>query len=205
MKSRRIALVGGVGVIVGALVLTAVTLKTADTRTAEASPVGASKPSVPIIFEDGPVYALTAANGESFTQESMRGHIYVASFIFTSCPGICPVMTREMKAIQDEFARNPSVHFVSFSVDPATDTPEVLTEYAEKNGANPERWHFLTGPVEDVMTTCSEGFRLGDPESPLDHSSRFILVDRAGRIRGYYDSMSDEELKQLRADIRRLL
>lgn len=202
MASRRIALLAVVGLALGGLILAAATLQTgpghvviADTQQYE---------SLPVLF-DIPPFTLTDAKGNDFSGESLRGQVYVADFIFTGCPGLCPIMADAMKALQDDFADQPNVQFVSFSVDPESDTPEVLTAYGERYGADPNRWHFLTGDIEVTMHVSVEGFKMGDEESPLDHSSKFALVDQRGRVRGYYDSLDEDDLQQLRRHIRRLL
>ena len=202
MASRRIALIAMMVMAVGSLIMAAVTVPGDPEHVVTA---GTNQyASLPELYPV-PDFTLTDAKGESFSLDDMRGQVVVADFIFTACPGMCPMMAKEMKAIQDEFAEVSDLHFVSFSVDPETDTPEVLTAYGERYEADPERWHFLTGDIEETMRISVEGFKLGSEDAPLDHSSKFVLVDREGTIRGYYDSLYEPDMAQLRDDIRRLL
>jgi protein SCO1/2 len=94
---------------------------------------------------------------------------------------------------------------VSISVYPEYDTPEVLTEYASRYDANTDRWHFLTGPEEDVKKLIKNGFKMGDYEDIIFHSERFALVDQKGQIRGYYSGMQTDDMKNLKKDINILL
>jgi protein SCO1/2 len=113
-------------------------------------------------------------------------------------------MSARMRRLQNDLADLPDVRFVSFTVDPDNDTPEVLTEYAKRFQARAGRWYFLTGPMEDLNRLCRETFLLGDVKGKLDHSTRFVLVDRHGVVRGYYVSADNEDMRKLDADIRSL-
>lgn len=150
-------------------------------------------------------FTLTDQTGAPFAQASLVGKIYVADFFFTSCSGICPVMSKAMAEVQAAFDGEPRVAFVSISVDPATDTPEVLTRYAARYGAEPGRWHFLTGEADAIQRLAKDRFLLGYGDEPVNHSSRFVLVDGAGKIRGFYFGTESASLDALRMDIRRLL
>ncbi len=153
-----------------------------------------------------PDFSLTDQRGRSLTLADLRDKIWVADFIFTSCVTICPPMTDEMSKLQDEFPIE-GVYFVSFSVDPERDTPEVLSRYADRYGADHNSWSFLTGEKEAIYQLAYEGFNLaaGRQGNEILHSTRFVLVDRAGQVRGYYDSRSKAHLQQLRQDIQTLL
>ena len=115
-------------------------------------------------------------------------------------------MTVQMASLQEEFATE-DVHFVSFSVDPERDTPEVLLQYASDYGADGSRWAFLTGQKETIYQLAHEGFNLaaGHRGSEILHSTRFVLIDRNQQVRGYYDSRSLGSMQQLRKDIKTLL
>ncbi|MDP2314502.1 MAG: SCO family protein [Pseudomonadota bacterium] len=141
-----------------------------------------------------PAFTLTDTTGAAVTTESLRGKVWVADFIFTSCPDVCPVLSAHMAEVQTHYAANDAVRLVSFSVDPGTDTPPVLAAYGARFGADPARWHFLTGSIETVKPVVVEGFRmmLERIESPtvpatVLHGERFVVVDRGGRIRAYPD------------------
>ncbi len=150
-------------------------------------------------------FELTAATGQPFRAGRMAGKVWVADFIFTSCAGICPIMTGEMAELHRAFDGEDRVEFVSISVDPQTDTPEILAEYGERYGADPNRWHFLTGAIEDIHPLATQTFKVGALDDPLIHSPHFILVDGTGAIRGYYIGTDTEDVARLAGDIAELL
>jgi len=151
---------------------------------------------------------LTDFRGERFDADALTGHVWIANFIFTSCPSQCLLMTDRLRGLQRDFLDDAALRFVSFSVDPEHDTPAVLAEYAARHGAD-ARWVLATGEHAAVSRICQEVFRLSVGEStpgqPITHSVKFVLVDRAGRIRGYYDVTEVRELVRLRSDARALL
>ena len=153
-----------------------------------------------------PDFTLTNQQAQPFGLTNLAGKIWVADFIFTNCPTICPIMTQQMAKLQLEL-EDELVYFVSFTVDPDRDTTEVLTEYAERYAADEKRWHFLTGDKKQIYQLANEGFRLA--ASPhgngFPHSTKFALVRPDGKVHDYYDSRSKTKLKQLRSDIRTLL
>ena len=153
-----------------------------------------------------PDFRLTNQQGEPLGLSDMAGKIWVADFIFTNCPTICPAMTLEMARLQSEFVAAP-VYFVSFSVDPERDTSEVLSRYAAQYGADERRWHFLTGEKEQIYQLAQKGFKLaaGHQGSEILHSTRFVLIAPDGNIHGRYDSRSKAALSRLRRDINVLL
>lgn len=142
--------------------------------------------------------------GESFSSESLRGHIWVASFMFTTCQTVCPDLNAKQRVLQSEFAER-GVRFVSISTDPDTDSPETLRSYANDYDAKPGVWLFLHMSIDSVRSLSTQGFKLMDPETPEMHSTRFVLVDAAGNIRGFYDSEDQTRLDALRSDILQLL
>ena len=153
-----------------------------------------------------PDFNLTDQRGEPLTLSDMKGKIWVADFIFTNCPTICPAMTQEMARLQSEFVADP-VYFVSFSVDPERDTSAVLSRYAKAYGADERRWHFLTGDKGHIYQLAEEGFSLaaGHKGTEILHSTRFVLVAPDGNIYGHYDSRSKPALLRLRRDVNALL
>ena len=149
-----------------------------------------------------PRFAFTAETGEPFRSESLTGRVWVANFIFTTCHGPCPRMTSQMRKLQTDLKDLNDVSYLSFTVDPDNDTPPALAAYARQFGADPERWHFLTGSKAELDALSYDTFHLGRVGGPqIEHSGRFVLVDRKGRIRGYYDSSEPEALQQLASDI----
>lgn len=153
-----------------------------------------------------PDFNLTDQRGKMLGLSDMMGKIWVADFIFTNCPTICPAMTQEMARLQSEFVADP-VYFVSFSVDPERDTSAVLSSYAKAYGADERRWHFLTGDKGHIYQLAEDGFGLaaGHNGTELLHSTRFVLVAPDGNIYGYYDSRSKPALLRLRRDVNALL
>jgi len=151
---------------------------------------------------------LTDHHGAPFATDTLRGRVWIANFIFTSCPSQCVLMTDRLRGLQRDFTDVSELQFVSFTVDPAHDTPEVLAEYAARHGAD-SRWVLVTGARQALHRVCQEEFRLsvGDAADgqPITHSVKFILVDRAGQIRGYYDVTNVKELVRLRSETRILL
>jgi protein SCO1/2 len=148
-----------------------------------------------------PDFKLTDQSGRPFTGKKLEGKVWVANFIFTTCAGPCPRMTGQMRDLRDKSERMQDVRLVSFTIDPARDTPEVLSEYGRRYGADPDRWYFLTGPQAELHKLKRYAFKLGNVDGSLEHSTRFVLVDRKSRIRGYYDSSDQEKMQQLLADV----
>jgi protein SCO1/2 len=153
-----------------------------------------------------PDFSLTNQQGESLGLSDMAGKIWIADFIFTNCPTICPAMTQEMARLQSEFVADP-VYFVSFSVDPERDTADILSRYAKAYGADDRRWHFLTGDKAHIYQLAEQGFSLaaGHKGSEILHSPRFVLVKADGNIHDYYDSRSKPAMHRLRRDVKTLL
>jgi protein SCO1 len=156
-----------------------------------------------------PAFTLKSERGVPFGTADLRGKAWVANFIFTRCPTVCPLLTRKMASLQPRAQElGGALHLVSFSVDPEYDSPEVLRAYAAKQGADPLRWTFLTGGPEAIRATVVDGLktslgREGPPENfaGIFHGSHFVLIDGAGRIRGYYDSGDGASLEKLREEM----
>ena len=153
-----------------------------------------------------PDFSLTNQQRQPLSLSDMAGKIWIADFIFTNCPTICPAMTQEMARLQSEFVADP-VYFVSFSVDPERDTTEVLTRYAKAYGADERRWHFLTGNKGDIYQLAEQGFSLaaGHNGTEILHSSRFVLIKPDGNIYDTYDSQDEAAMLRLRRDVKTLL
>jgi protein SCO1/2 len=156
-----------------------------------------------------PSFELTNQDTQPFGSQQLAGKIWIADFIFTTCPGPCPIISTRMSELQKPLAKS-DVHLVSFSVDPETDTPDVLRVYADKLRKEPLRWDFLTGPIATIASLSRDGFKLGiseaeQPDTGPIHSTRFVLVDRRGTIRGYYDALAPDGVTKLLADTNHLL
>lgn len=156
------------------------------------------------VLGEVPPFQLTSQTGDTVDRQSLDGHVWVADFIFTSCPGPCPRMSSQMHQIQTATAGTPDVKLVSFTVDPAHDTPAVLAAYGKHFLAQPGRWYFLTGPQTRLDEIGRDGFKLNAVDGSLDHSTRFVLVDRVARIRAYYASSDDGFPAGLLHDLRQL-
>jgi protein SCO1/2 len=156
------------------------------------------------ILGEVPEFQLTAQTGQPFDSKLLEGHVWVADFIYTTCTGPCPMMSQHMRQIQNDTLETPDVMLVSITVDPVHDTPPVLTEYARHFRQDPARWYFLTGEMERLNDLGVHAFKLNSVDGSLTHSTRFVLVDRRRRIRGFYTTGEDAFLPQLMHDIRQL-
>jgi protein SCO1 len=148
-----------------------------------------------------PDFSLTERSNRKVSRKDLAGKVWIADFIFTHCAGICPAMSANMRKLQDRLPAE--IHLVSFSVDPYNDTPAALTEYANRYGADANRWLFLTGDAEAMQKLSVSGFKLaldttsGTEAEPITHSSRYALVDKEGRIRGYFGTEEPEDFERL--------
>lgn len=181
-------------------------------RRIAAGPVGGGD-ELPILSEI-PGFTLASRSGDPVTREDLDGRPWVANAIFTRCALTCPRMTSKMMALGTKLP--DGVRRVSITVDPEHDRPEVLDEYAGSYGIGPEEdWLFLTGSPESIRAVVLDGMLLGYAETPADderaelepitHSTRFVLVDGRGRVRGYYDAFEERDVERLVADAGRLV
>ena len=152
-----------------------------------------------------PQFEFIDSNGNTVTLYNLKGKVWVADFIFTTCTMACPMMTGNMNLVHKKFKKNDDVRLVSISVYPEYDTPDVLKEYASQYDADTEKWLFLTGDESSVKNIIKDGFKIGDFEEIIFHSEKFALVDKNGTIRAYYNGMKSEDMKQLKKDINALL
>lgn len=165
-----------------------------------------------------PHFLLTDQEGRPFDSDRLKGKVWVAVFIFTRCRETCPAMTGNLLLVQDAVKAVPRlkerVRLVSFSVDPERDKPKDLSSYADNYGADRSLWCFLTGDDGAVARLSEETFHLATGRAPpaggssapqLVHSDRFVLVDAAGRLRGYYSPISNKgDLGRLIQDLKQL-
>ena len=152
-----------------------------------------------------PEFEFIDSEGQSVNLNTLKGKVWVADFIFTTCTMACPIMTDNMNTIHKKYKKNDDLRLVSISVYPEYDTPEVLKEYASQYNANTDKWHFLTGKETTVKNVIKNGFKIGDYEDIIFHSEKFALVDKNGMIRSYYNGMKTEDMDKLKKDINRLL
>jgi cytochrome oxidase Cu insertion factor (SCO1/SenC/PrrC family) len=161
-----------------------------------------------------PPFALTERSGKQITNRDLAGKIWVADFIYTTCPGPCPLVTAGMAKIQDAVHNDPRVQLVTFTVDPDTDTPGVLARYADTYHADPNRWWFLTGPKKPLYDLIQNGFlqviqdNSGQPpqdgQFKVTHSTYLALVDPDGDVRGFYSGTDNSGRADLLRDIAEL-
>jgi len=170
------------------------------------------RPTPPLpVYGVVPTFSLTDQAGASFTNANMLGKAWVADFVFTHCTSTCPQLTKRMKQLEaalDAKGKGGGVRFVSFSVDPENDTPPVLSAYAAKAGADAPRWTFVTGPSDDVQKTIVDGFKVaiartdtGGGDANILHGNWFAVGDAKGRVRGYYITETDDDMKVIVDDV----
>ncbi len=189
---------------------------------------GTNEYDLPVYFESGvenpfqecpssdttqhyiPDFTFINQEGNAAGSADMEGKITIVDFFFTSCPSICPVMSKEMERVNDMFRDEDRVQILSISIDPTYDTPEILKEYADEHRAESGKWDFLTGDKLETYELARCGFVLptidgmGVPDDFI-HSDKFILVDDLGRIRGYYSGTNREDVDLLMLETKVLL
>ncbi len=157
-------------------------------------------------------FTLTNQLGQAVSLSDLRGQVWLADIIFTRCPGPCARMTRQMAEIQNALPRASDARLISLTTDPEFDTPEILAKYATRFGAVAQRWQFLTGTKLEIANLAIDSLKLTTLEKPPEertssddlfiHSTIFVLVDKAGRLRGIYETGGEGvEWAQVRADI----
>lgn len=153
---------------------------------APVSDVRAERPNVSLPL---PAFTVVDQAGAAFTSESMRGHVTVVDFVFTSCPSICPALTKKMATLLGR--TDDDVRLLSISVDPENDTPERMTAFLEKHGKPSPRWSFVSGDPTVVEKTVVQGFKIRvsrEKAGTLSHGEHFVVVDKELRIRGYFEA-----------------
>lgn len=166
----------------------------------------------PRVVGQAPEFSLLNRDGRTLTNGDLLGSPWVADFIFTRCALTCPRMTQRMVQLGKLLPAGSAVARVSFSVDPEFDRPEILQAYAESWDIDDPRWYFLTADRETMTSIVMDGFKLMlemdpppgavSPEEPILHSTRFVLVDAEGAIRGYYEAIQGGEMERLVRDLR---
>ncbi|HUF69762.1 MAG TPA: SCO family protein [Longimicrobiales bacterium] len=170
------------------------------------------------VYWDAPAFELVNQEGDTVRNGDLAGRVWIASFIFTNCTDICPVISARLAQVRNALAADgrlgDDVRLVSISVDPARDTPAVLLDYSKRfGGSPPAEWAFLTGsPPEAVRALIQEGFKVTalDPMMDhgmpyqIDHSPRILVIDREGRVRGAHDVNEGDIVERLLSDAREL-
>jgi protein SCO1 len=160
--------------------------------------------AAPAVLATLPAFSLTDQAGRTFGTRELTGKVWVADFVFTACQQACPLLSQRMQELGRRTRHlGPDFHLVSISVDPENDTPARLAEYGARYGANPLSWSFLTGPVEAIQNTVTEGFKIGMGKEAVTpdgggetffeifHGENLVLVDRELRVRGYFPATTE--------------
>lgn len=175
------------------------------------------QPEIDTVFRTIPSFSFIDQNNQVFTNEKTKGKIYVSNFIFTRCGLICPKVTNQLARVQDAFLDKKDILFVSHTVDPQYDTPEILKKYASKNEAIDGKWYFVTGKKADLYNMALKGYfvpisdasvynkAITKPDEAFIHSEKMILVDKEGVIRGFYDGTDSKDVDRLMVEIKILL
>lgn len=155
-------------------------------------------------------FSLTNQNGEQVSQDNFRDKIYIADFFFTTCPSICPIMTKNMADLQEELNDEADVRLLSHSVTPEIDSVARLKEYALENGVDDRKWDLVTGDKKEIYDLARKYYLVAKTDGdggPYDmiHTENFVLVDKEKRIRGTYDGTNKEDMEKLLEDVRILL
>ena len=144
---------------------------------------------------------MTDAHSRSFTEKDLEGKVWIVDFIYTNCPAECPRMTSKMHQLEKRTGGEPDLRFLSISVDPDRDTPEVLKRFAAHYGAPSERWRFLTGDNSSVHLLAYQTFHVGDVIGKIEHSTKFAVLDKRRTVRGYYSSFNEDDMAQMLTDV----
>jgi protein SCO1/2 len=166
------------------------------------------------VYSEMTDFTLTNQDGQKVALADLRGKVWIADAIFTRCPGQCTLMSGHMKDIQDGLPAGGSIRLVSFTTDPAFDQPPVLKKYAERFGARDGCWSFLTGDKKILHSAEIDGLKLSVLDKPAAeqegandlflHSEKFVLLDKQGRIRGWYDGQEPATAAEVAAAARTL-
>jgi protein SCO1/2 len=166
------------------------------------------------LFRTLPDFRMTNQQGQVVTQEAVKGKIHVADFFFARCLGICPKMSSQMQRVQEAFLNEPNVVILSYTVDPKNDSVAALQHYADQYEARAGKWYLLTGEKRDIYHLAKYGYYVTAKEDDTTstnledqfvHTDKFVLVDRDGVIRGFYNGTSREDVDKLILEIKVLL
>ena len=195
--------------VVTAILIGLYQVKQANSRAADGYSEEALEPLIQL-----PGFILTDKAGSSFHSDQLRGKVWIADFVFTRCQGPCPMITLQMAKVENKLKQDPNwgdIRLVTFTVDPDYDTPKVLSEHAQRVDVQTSNWLWLTGQRKQMWDLINNEFKLmvgtneiagDDPGHGLiTHSTKFVLVDRKMRIRGYYNALDGEEITRLYRDL----
>jgi protein SCO1/2 len=175
-----------------------------------ASKVVNGKTVIDSVYQTIPAFKFVNQYGDSITNKSLNGYVYVADFFFTTCPSICPIMHRNMLKVYDDYKNVSDFKIISHTIDPKHDSVAVLKKYADKLGVSGNSWWLLQGKKEETYQLGEKSYLVAvkeDSGTPggYVHQGWFVLIDKQKRIRGYYDGTDEKQVDKLRADIKTLL
>ena len=147
---------------------------------------------------------MTDSHGQRFDSADLAGKVWIADFIYTNCPAECPMMTARMQHVAKQLTGKTDVRLVSISVDPARDSPEALNNFARRFGGPTNQWFFLTGSPATIHQIAYQTFHVGDVLGKIEHSTKFVVVDKKCEIRGYYSSFDQDDLSRMLKDVEAL-
>lgn len=156
-------------------------------------------------------FSLTNQHGDTIDSRTTEGKIYVTSFFFSTCPGICPTLKSKLSRVQETFADNDAVLILSHSIRPSSDTVQILRDYAASNDITSANWHLLTGDRDAIYELAKQSYfaseDLGEEESLEEflHTENLLLIDQDRHIRGVYNGLSNASVSYLLQDIAALL
>ena len=154
-----------------------------------------------------PKFQLINQNGDTITNDDYTGKIYIADFFFTTCPGICPKLTKHMKILDDLYSNNDQIKFLSHTVMPWYDSVSVLNEYGKRYDIDSEKWNLVTGEKEEIYRVARDGyfadnsFKAQESVNEFIHTENFYLIDKNGKIRGVYNGTLEIEIERLKRHI----
>lgn len=157
-----------------------------------------------------PKFEFINQNGDTITNNDYAGKIYVADFFFTTCPGICPKLTKHMKILEDLYSKNDQIKFLSHTVMPWHDSVSVLNEYGKRYDIESKKWNLVTGDKEEIYRVARDGyfadnsFKTQESVNEFIHSENFYLIDKNGKIRGVYNGTLEIEIERLKRHIKTL-
>ena len=157
-----------------------------------------------------PKFQLINQNGDTITNDDYTGKIYIADFFFTTCPGICPKLTKHMKILEDLYSKNDQIKFLSHTVMPWHDSVSVLNEYGKRYDIESKKWNLVTGDKEEIYRVARDGyfadnsFKTQESINEFIHTENFYLIDKNGKIRGVYNGTLEIEIERLKRHIKTL-
>lgn len=167
-------------------------------------------PSGDTIYHQIPNFHFVTHENKPISLDSLAGKIHVADFFFTTCPGICPKLSKSLEKVHTLANTVSGLRLVSYSIDPKNDSIPALAAYAQKHHANPKKWSFVRGSQDSVFSLAFKGYLVpvesgNGPENGFLHSQKIILVDKQFRIRGFYDGLDPNEINRLLSEIKLLI